>query len=147
MAIGQAAKTYWSQHGKLPDSWRDTEEKLIKNDFFMGFTTPVRWHGDRYGRVITGGGLHNVVHPTLPRTITHRETARILGFPDDWRILPLRGVSGLNMTWGKGITVDCGRWIGTWVRAALDGSPGKFVGKRLADDEYEIDLTNDYPKM
>lgn len=147
MAIGKAAETYWSQHGKLPDSWKDSEEKIVKNDFFMGFTTPVRWHGDRYGRVVTGGGLHNIVHPTLDRTVTHREVARILGFPDDWRILPLRKVSGLNMTWGKGITVDCGRWIGTWIKAALDGAPGTHVGKKLTDDEFDIDLTNDYPKM
>lgn len=147
MAIGAAAERYWSEYGRLPDSWAATEEKVVKNEFFMGFTTPVRWHGDRYGRVVTGGGLHNVVHPYLPRTITHRETARILGFPDDWRILPLRGVSGLNMTWGKGITVDCGRWIGGWIRAALDGSPGSYSGTQLSDDEFDIDVTNDYPKQ
>jgi site-specific DNA-cytosine methylase len=147
MAIGEVARRYYDRHGKLPDSWRATEEKVIKNDFFMGFTTPVRWDGARYGRVITGGGLHNVVHPRLNRTITHREAARILGFPDDWKILPLRGVSGLNMTWGKGITVDCGRWIGEWIRRALDGQPGTYVGTEIGDREYDIDVTNCYPKM
>ena len=146
-AIGQVASKYWDKHAKLPDSWADTEEKIVKNEFFMGFTTPVRWHGDRYGRVVTGGGLHNIVHPYLDRTVTHREVARILGFPDDWRILPLRHVSGLNMTWGKGITVDCGRWIGRWIRAALDGQPGSYVGTPLGDREFDIDLTNDYPKL
>jgi site-specific DNA-cytosine methylase len=147
MAIGEVARAYWTKHGKLPDSWRATEEKVVKNDFFMGFTTPVRWDGDRYGRVITGGGLHNVVHPRLDRTITHREAARILGFPDDWIILPLRGVSGLNMTWGKGITVDCGRWIGQWIHAALDGQPGGYAGQLVGDREFEIDFTNCYPKQ
>lgn len=147
MAIGAVAQRYWDTHARLPESWAATEEKVVKNEFFMGFTTPVRWHGDRYGRVITGGGLHNVVHPRLDRTITHREAARILGFPDDWKILPLRGVSGLNMTWGKGITVDCGRWIGRWIRAALDGEPGSYVGAEIGDREYDIDVTNDYPKM
>lgn len=147
VAIGEAARTYWERHGKLPDSWRATEEKVIKNDFFMGFTTPVRWDGRRYGRVITGGGLHNVVHPHLPRTITHRETARILGFPDDWKILPLRGVSGLNMTWGKGITVDCGRWIGKWIKRALDGTPGENRWPMIGEREFDIDVTNDYAKL
>ena len=128
MHIGQVAQRYWDTYAKLPDSWRDTEEKIVKNEFFMGFTTPTRWHGDRYGRVVTGAGLHNIVHPRLDRTVTHREVARILGFPDDWRILPLRKVSGLNMTWGKGITVDCGRWIGGWIRAALDDTPGSYHG-------------------
>ncbi len=145
--IGAVARRYYDTFGKLPDSWQTTEEKIVKNDFFMGFTTPVRWRGDHYGRVITGGGLHNVVHPTLPRTITHREAARILGFPDDWRILPLRDVSGLNMTWGKGITVDCGRWIGKWIKAALDDTPGSYRGTEVGEDEFEIDVTNDYAKL
>lgn len=147
MAIGEVARAYWTKHGKLPDSWRATEEKVIKNDFFMGFTTPVRWDGTKPGRVITGGGLHNVVHPRLDRTITHRETARILGFPDNWHILPLRSVSGLNMTWGKGITVDCGRWIGNWIRAALGGCPGSYTGQLIAEREYDINTTNDHPSL
>lgn len=147
MAIGAVAQAYWDKHARLPESWAATEEKVVKNEFFMGFTTPVRWHGDRYGRVVTGGGLHNIVHPYLPRTVTHREVARILGFPDDWRILPLRTVSGLNMTWGKGITVDCGRWIGRWIKDALDGRPGSYRGDEIGDREFDIDVTNDYPKM
>lgn len=145
--IGAVAQRYWDTYARLPESWATTEEKVVKNEFFMGFTTPVRWHGDRYGRVITGGGLHNVVHPHLDRTVTHREVARILGFPDDWRILPLRRVSGLNMMWGKGITVDCGRWIGKWIRAALDGDPGSYRGAEIGDREYDIDVTNSYPKQ
>lgn len=145
--IADVARRHWDTHGKLPESWRSTEEKIVKNDFFMGYTTPVRWHGTRYGRVVTGGGLHNVVHPRLDRTITHREAARILGFPDDWKILPLKRVSGLNMTWGKGITVDCGRWIGEWIRNALDGTPGSVSGREVGEREYDIDVTNCYPKM
>lgn len=145
--IGAVAQRYWDTYARLPESWSATEEKVVKNEFFMGFTTPVRWCGDRYGRVITGGGLHNVVHPRLDRTITHREAARVLGFPDDWRILPLRRVSGLNMTWGKGITVDCGRWVGGWIRRALDGEPGSYVGTEIGEKEFKIDVTNDYPRM
>lgn len=140
--IGAVARLHYEKHGKLPASWKGTEQKIVTNDFFMGYTTPVRWHGDRAGRVITGGGLHNVIHPTLNRTITHRETARVLGFPDDWKILPLRGLPGLNMTWGKGITVDCGRWIGKWIRAALDGAPGSYVGTPIGEREFDINLTH-----
>lgn len=145
--IGDVCRRHWETHGKLPDSFRGTEEKIVKNDFQMGFTTPVRWHGDRYGRVVTGGGLHNIVHPHLDRTVTHREVARILGFPDDWRILPLKNVSGLNLTWGKGITVDCGRWIGKWIRRALDGEPGSYAGTPVGEREYDINCTNDYIKV
>src|SRR5262245_12418172 len=147
MAIGAVAQRYWDTHARLPDSWNGQEEKLVKNEWFMGFTTPVRWRGDGYGRVVTGGGLHNIVHPFLDRTVTHREVARILGFPDDWRILPLRRVSGLNMTWGKGFTVDCGRWAGRWIRAALDGTPGSYPGELVGDREYDVNFTNDYAKL
>jgi site-specific DNA-cytosine methylase len=145
--IGLVAQRHWDQYAKLPDSWSASEEKIVKNEFNMGFTTPTRWNGDGYGRVVTGAGLVNIVHPYLNRTLTHREVARVLGFPDDWRILPLRGVGGLNLTWGKGITVDCGRWIGRWLKAALDGSPGSYAGKEIGDREFDIDLTNDYPKV
>jgi hypothetical protein len=83
-----------------------------------------------------------VLHPWLDRMITHREAARALGFPDDWRIAPLRGAPGLMMTWGKGITTHCGKWIGGWISKALDGQPGSIVGKPLGERETVIDVTN-----
>jgi len=141
-AISPVARRYYDEFGRLPESFAATEEKIVKNDFNMGFTTPSRWDGDRHAFVITGASLHIVIHPTLDRTITHREAARILGFPDDWRILPLRGQSGLEQTWGKGITVDCGRWIGSWIHRALDGEPGGHVGTPLGDREFDIDVTH-----
>jgi hypothetical protein len=123
--------------------WKHNEAKLISRDFFSGFTAPVRWQGDLPARVITGGALGSVIHPTLDRTITHRETARVMGFPDDWLIDPIpRG--GLAPTWGKGITVDCGRWIGEWIRAALDGAPGTFAGDLVGERESSIDCTNSW---
>lgn len=140
--ISDVCRVYYDRHGHLPDSFRDTEQKIVKNDFRMGFTTPVRWRGDGPGRVITGGSLCTVIHPTEDRMITHREAARILGFPDDWNLLPLRGTPGLFMTHGKGITVDCGRWVGGWVRRALDGVPGTCRGREMGDREYDIDVTD-----
>ena len=77
---------------KLPDSWQHMIDKLIKTDFNMGFTAMARWVNDRPGRVITGGAMNLVMHPTLPRALTHRECARVMGFPDDWTIAPLRGI-------------------------------------------------------
>ena len=142
--VGQVAKTYYETHGTLPTSWQSTQEKLVKNNFFMGFTTPVRWKADQAARVITGGGPVMVVHPWLPRTLTHREIARILGFPDDWLIEPLKGVPGLGMTWGKGITVDCGRWIGEWIQRAINGEPGTYTGEIIGDRETVIDVTHDW---
>jgi site-specific DNA-cytosine methylase len=142
--VSQVARRYYDTHGELPLSWHGTQQKLIDNDFFMGFTTPVRWRSDQPARVITGGGPVMVVHPWLPRTLTHREIARILGFPDDWLIEPLKSVPGLNMTWGKGITVDCGRWIGEWIKRAIEGEPGTHTGQLIGDREWMIDVTHDW---
>jgi len=145
-SISTVARRYRDEFARLPASFEASEEKIVKNDFMMGFTTPVRWDGTRAARVVTGGSLVMVLHPWLDRVITHREAARILGFPDDWRIAPLRRSSGLQMTWGKGITVDCGRWIGQWIRRALDGSPGPDPGRELRDREYLIDVTDSWKK-
>lgn len=141
-SVATVSRRYHATHGRLPESWARTESKIVDRDFVMGFTTPVRWRGENHARVITGGSLQMVLHPVLDRMITHREAARVLGFPDNWNILPLRDVSGLQMTWGKGITVQCGRWIGDWVRRALDGEPGEQAGTPVGDREREIDVTN-----
>jgi len=145
-SISDVCRRAYEGNGHLPASFASTEAKIVRNGFKMGFTTPVRWHGDRAGRVITGGSLVMVLHPTEDRMVTHREAARVLGFPDDWLIKPLRRVSGLQMTWGKGITVDCGRWIGEWVRHALDDNPGSYRGVEIGDHEWDIDVTHGLPK-
>lgn len=141
-SIGQVCRRHFETYGRLPPSFSSNEQKIVERDFVMGFTTPTRWNGRNAARVITGGSLQMVIHPWLDRMITHREAARVLGFPDDWVIQPLRGVSGLHMTWGKGISVHCGRWIGEWVRRALDGCPGQHTGRTLGDREYDINVTN-----
>jgi hypothetical protein len=141
-SLASVVKRYYEVHGKLPDSWSATEEKILKKDFMLGFTTPTRWRGDGAARVITGGSLQLVIHPTLNRTITHREAARVIGFPDNWAIEPLKSVSGLFMTWGKGISTHCGKWIGEWIHAALDGNPGTYKGAPMGEREWDVNVTN-----
>jgi site-specific DNA-cytosine methylase len=145
--VQEICRRYYEQEGELPESWKSTEKKLIDNDFFQGFTTPVRWAGTEPARVITGGGLITTIHPFEQRTITHREAARILGFPDDWRILPLRKVTGLSATWGKGITVDCGRWVGTQIRHALLDDPASYTGEEIGERERLIDCTTSWKQV
>ena len=144
-ALGDVLSRYWDEYGRLPNGF--DEEKIVKNEFRVGYTTPTRWNGDNPARVITGGALQMVVHPWLDRTITHREAARVMGFPDDWLIEPLRGRSGLHLTWGKGITVDCGRWLGSWIKRALDGQRGSVAGKLVGNREWTIDVTNSHRKF
>jgi len=142
--ISIVARRHYEMHGHLPKSFAAVEKKLVERDFQMGYTTPVRWRGENYARVITGGALQMVLHPYLDRMITYRETARVMGFPDDWNIKPIRNAPGMQLTWGKGITVQCGRWIGEWITRALDGQPGSYRGEVLGDREFDIDATHDF---
>jgi site-specific DNA-cytosine methylase len=139
--ISDVAKRYYERTGTLPESWEYRKEKLLNNNFHLGFHQLVRWKKDNHARVITGGALQLVLHPTLDRTITHREAARIMGFPDTWVIKPMKGYSQLQATWGKGIPVGSGRWISTWVRHSIYGNPGEITGEPIGDREYLVDLT------
>jgi site-specific DNA-cytosine methylase len=141
------ARMHYEKLGYLPESWQHSAAKLVANDFKMGFYTMMRWNGDRPARVITGGGVDLVLHYDEDRLLTHREVARIQGFPDDWKIEPLKGQSGLHLTWGKGIPVDCGKWIGEWIKNSIEGNPGDVVGDEIGDRERLIDGTNLYKSV
>jgi site-specific DNA-cytosine methylase len=143
----QVLRRFYKDNQEVPEPWKHQSDKLLATDFFQGFTSPTRWKGDEPARVITGAGLLNTIHPYLDRTLTHREVARIMGFNDAWKIAPLKNVPGLFMTWGKGITVDCGRWIGEWIGAALRGTPGSVPGELIGDREFLINVTNDWQSV
>lgn len=141
-AMTDIARQYYAKYGELPPSWKHMQEKVLANDFNLGFIQPTRWSGDRNAFVITGGSMHIILHYAQDRMFTHREVARILGFPDDWHINSIKHIAGLQMTWGKGITVDCGRWIGGWIKKALDGNPGSYQGELIGEREFDIDVTH-----
>jgi site-specific DNA-cytosine methylase len=105
------------------------EEHLRRRDFTMGPTQLNRWRTSRHAYVITGGALTEYVHPHILRTFTHREAARIMGFPDAWKISPQRWDSHLSAVWGKGVPVHSGRWIADWARRSLEGEPGTVTGR------------------
>ena len=142
MTISQAARTYYEKNGTLPESWAWLQEKLIRNDWAMGFHQLCRWHADRHARVITGGGSQLVFNPWEMRPLTLRECARIQGFPDAWRIAPLESVSTAPVLWGKGIPVQCGRWLSTWARESIMGAPGWDAGVEIGEREFLVDHTN-----
>lgn len=138
-----ALRRCYEKHDQLPPSWQPFQQRLVEKDFFRRFISADRWRGDRPARVVNGDGPLVGVHPFLPRAFTHREIARLMGFPDDWRILPLRlAGSVLRKTWGKGITVDAGRWITRWVRQSILGEAGSLTGTQVGEREYEISVIN-----
>jgi len=125
----------------FPWTPEEIHHHVVKREWQSGYFPIIRWHEDRPGHVIYGGAINNVIHPTLPRRLTHREVARAMGFPDSWRIAPLADDRGLKDYWGKGITVQCGEWIGKYLKGALDGSVEHLTeGTAVGDREwlYEI---------
>lgn len=145
--VSTVARRYYEENGELPPSWHATQEKLIRTNFSMGYNQLIRWDPDQMARVITGGAMGLVMHPWEDRTITHREAARIMGYPDDWLIRPLRRLGGLRLTWGKQIPVQSGRWIANWIRSSIEGAPGSDTGTLIGDRERLIDHTNTYQRF
>lgn len=125
------------------------DKRIIETDFAMGVNQPYKWRGDQMARVLTGGAVHLFVHPTQPRSFTHREAARIQGFPDAWNIWPVRNAADLGPGWGKGVPVHAGRWIADWAKSSMEGHPGSIGGSPLKDGDREwiIDVTKDYEKV
>lgn len=140
--VEQAAKRYFSRNGRLPLPWTEAEAKKMQaKEWRSSFWPTVRWRADRPAKVIHGGAMYNAVHPTLPRMLTHREVARVMGFPDTWRCLPWAPGRGAYTFWGKGITVQAGRWLGTQLLRHLnnDSSSG-YAGVEVGDREWLIEL-------
>jgi len=148
--VAKVCARYWETYGELPDSWQGLKsyDKLVAQapNFMMGYNQPFRWPWMAPCRVVTGAGLQSVIHPMEDRRFTHREVLRIQGFPDDWDVRPVADTSGLEYTYGKGIPVEAGRWISTWVRESLDGNPGTVVGEEIGEKERVVDLTNDWKR-
>lgn len=139
--LEDVVRRIYDRDGELPDPWDPVKVEYQRTKgFSYGWHQPLRWRYDDPARVIAGDGLDNTVHPTQLRSFTHREVARIMGYPDDWLIEPLRDDKGAHAYWGKGITVQCGSWLGYWLRETLSGDPGEHTGLEVGDREYLIDI-------
>lgn len=122
----RVATNYLLRHKKLPPSLPESHSDkvlaspLMPNGELSGFglNQAVRWRWQTPGRVITGGSPGTVLHPRRNRLLTTREIARIMGYPDDWRINERQNPGW----WGKQVTVDAGRWA------------GEQIARHLADD-------------
>ena len=142
-------KRYYKRFGSLPESWQyatagkilTRDKQLLERGFKTGGFAQTRyWPWDKPGRVINGAGPHMVWHPDM-RHATHREVARLMGFPDDWLIEPLRNDGKLHSYWGKGTSVAPAQWICTWIRESLDGNPGSNIGEVQPDGSRLIDVS------
>lgn len=123
-----ALRRCYERYGKFPDAWKTAEDRILSRNFDMGYTQPKRWFKDRPAFVLTGDALQQAVHPTEPRGFTYREAMRIQGFPDDWRLWPVRDYTNLHLCAGKGVPADASRWFGHWISESFAGRPGSMSG-------------------
>lgn len=138
------AKKYYEKLGGLPESFpHNTIERYQKRSWDMGFQ-PTRWNYYKAGHVVMGNGPHTIVHPQEARTMTFREIARILGYPDNWTLKQCYGNRKAPAWLGKGISVQCGSWVGKWIKRAFENNPGSYQGHQLDSNEYLINVTYTY---
>lgn len=145
--LSYALKKIYDANQQLPPMWESKAEKILARNFDMGFSLPYRWPGNTWANVLTGGCLDMVIHPTRERCITHRESARIQGLPDDWAIEPVRDYGPMRDAWGKAVSMNAGEWMGRWVKAALDGTPGAQKGKLIGDREWLHDTDKGFSRQ
>lgn len=141
---------YYEHVGDLPESWQyemaggggiRRDKHLLERGWKTGgFAQTKYWDWDKPGSVINGAGPHQVWHPD-DRQATHREVARLMGFPDDWQCGSLKDDGKLHSYWGKGTSVHPAQWIMTWLRESLEGNPGGITGQLLPDGSHLINVS------
>ena len=144
-----ASKVEWKANEVSGDVYRraldlgaDLElwDEDLKSDKGITQFAPKRLDYSTPSNVLAGDALWRQVHPNLPRTLTHREVARLSGFPDEWNCEPYRSRKANAYWWGKGICVEAGTWIGEAAFAALAGTPQPFKGEEIGPRENLINL-------
>jgi site-specific DNA-cytosine methylase len=141
-------KRYHETHGEMPSFISKRKaHKLLTNDFNAGgFSNTRYWDWNRHGHVLTGAGPTQVWHPD-GRFITHREAARIMGFPDTWLVGEAASQRDLGAYWGKGTSVAPAKWLMTWVRHSLEGDPGSIIGTTLPTGDRLIDISMNHKRL
>jgi site-specific DNA-cytosine methylase len=111
----------------------------------IGIGQIIRWVYDSPARTVLAQCSTIAVHPVLDRFLTHREVARVMGYPDDWLLEPVAAVMSkgdFQASFGKGVTVECGRWIAHWIKESIEGRPGPIRGTQLGPREWDVDVTH-----
>lgn len=144
MIANLAAEAEWNEgevsgqaHLRRPDIQISSPDKRLRGEF-----PTWRLYSDRQSKVMNGNAAERILHPQLPRTLSIRELARLMGFPDEWNLEEYTKVQA-RMKWlGKGVCVEAGRWIAEAAHAALAGQPFGYSGIAIGPNEYLIDAEN-----
>jgi site-specific DNA-cytosine methylase len=136
-------KELYENDVELPEIFK-SYETMIEANWQFGWRSPGVIRPDWMCPVITGNGGGGLGHYTEPRILTQREVARLMGFPDNWLIEPNQKYKYLNSGWGKGVTVDVGRYFGTWLAKSINGEPGSVMGNLIGERERLINYTQHF---
>jgi hypothetical protein len=93
------------------------------------------WDWARPGWMPSARGV-NRIKGRDGHVITHREIARLMGFPDSWRLGTAPRGKILGAYWEQTTSIHPARWLMEWVHSCLDGATGPLTG--------EVDLTEDW---
>ncbi len=101
---------------------------------------PMRWDADKPCPVITGK-IQESLHPTEPRCLTFREAARVLGYPESWKLCDYKTDAWL----GKGIPTGSGKWIAESIKLSLEGHASELEqGVSTGNREHTYDNTHEW---
>lgn len=133
--LSQVVQRFYWKNSTLPASWEHLQEGMVRTNFKMQKIEDCkRWNGGEYAPSFNSSGNKITYHPTQNRLLTYREAARLMGYPDEWRLEPTRYDSDLHQTWARGPSIYTARWVLEWVRNSLDGQPGPTTGTLLSLD-------------
>lgn len=114
--IHKALHRYGKRPAAIKESkWKGTEFK----EPVSGWSWPTRIHPDKPGYVLTGAGVLGFVHYAENRLLSVRETARLMGYPDDWSWSFAKSPMQASMLIGKCCPVNSGKWISGWASQAI----------------------------
>jgi site-specific DNA-cytosine methylase len=150
MNLYDVAKAYHAVHGRLPGNVdEEMAYRWLNKSSEFAINKTKRWRADRAGRVITGSSVEMALHPMLPRCLSLRECYRLQGFPDSWQMDFVDDYKNRNFyKWpGKGIPVQAGRWISGWVKQAVNGNPGGWIGELIGEREWVTNSTADHQRV
>lgn len=147
MDLLELEPTWDPQPIRRPPTWYSRALRAPEHtvDGFMtayDYRSPLEWDWKRPGQLLSADGLFRVKGRD-GHALTHREIARLMGFPDAWRLgTAPRSTDGrfLGAYWDETTSVRPARWVMRWVHRSLDGHPGPLA-------EYRVDVSHDWEAL
>lgn len=131
------APTWYSRALRAPDHTVDGFMPPVPE-----YRTPREWDWSRPG-VMPISGLRGLfrIRGRDHHMLTHREIARLMGFPDAYRLgTARRGMNGAHLSahWESTTSIHPARWVMGWVHQGMDGHPGPLQGDLDVSEDWRV---------